>query len=68
MDARLATALDIDLTAAFDVTDLLFPVRARFIEYSQITYSLAYVSHMARSRCVHLTAILPQDPAFTGIF
>jgi hypothetical protein len=33
IDARLAAALDIDLAAAFDVTDLLFPVRARFITY-----------------------------------
>jgi hypothetical protein len=53
MDARLATALDIDLAAAFDVTDLLFPVRARFIAYSQTTCSLAYALHMARSRLAH---------------
>jgi hypothetical protein len=32
MDARLATALDIDLAAAFDVSNFLFPIRARFIE------------------------------------
>jgi hypothetical protein len=37
MDAPLATVLDIDLAAAFDVTDLLFAVRARFIAYSQTT-------------------------------
>jgi len=35
MDALLETALDIELAADFDVTDLLFPVRARFISYSQ---------------------------------
>jgi hypothetical protein len=49
MDALLETALDIDLAAAFEVTDLLFPVRARFIAYSQIIHCLAYASHMARS-------------------
>jgi hypothetical protein len=54
MDAPLATALDIDLAAAFDVADLLFPVRARFIAYSQPTCWLAYALHMARSRYVHL--------------
>jgi hypothetical protein len=31
MDALLETALDIDLAATFDVNDLLFPARARFI-------------------------------------
>jgi hypothetical protein len=47
-DARLVTALDIDLAAVFDVTDLPFPVRERFIP-------LAYASHMPGSSC------LPQD-------
>jgi hypothetical protein len=31
----LATAPDIDLAAAFDVTNLPFPLLARFIAYSQ---------------------------------
>jgi hypothetical protein len=33
MEARFETAPDMDLAAAFDVTDLIFPVRARFITY-----------------------------------
>jgi hypothetical protein len=35
MDARFVTALDIDLAAAFGLTDLLFPVRSRFTEHSK---------------------------------
>jgi hypothetical protein len=31
MDARFATAPDIDLATAFEVTNLFFPVLARFI-------------------------------------
>jgi hypothetical protein len=55
MDARLATALDMDLAAAFDVTNLLFPVRARFITYpSDGNLRLAYALHMARSTCIHM--------------
>jgi hypothetical protein len=57
MDARLATALDIDLATDFDVTDLLLPVRARFIAYSQTAQSLAYALHMPRSRGVRLGLI-----------
>src|SRR5258708_35285120 len=36
MDARLATAPDIGLADAFDVTNLRFPLLPRFIAYSQI--------------------------------
>jgi hypothetical protein len=36
MDARRATAADICLAAVFDVTDLFFPVRVRFIWVPQI--------------------------------
>jgi hypothetical protein len=43
MDARLETELDIDLAAAFALTDLFFPARARFIElFSDPALSLAY--------------------------
>src|SRR5258708_3890069 len=53
MDARLATAPDIVLGAAFDVTDLVFPVRARFTVYSSDDKSSkAYALHMVRSRCI----------------
>jgi hypothetical protein len=54
IDARLATALDIDLAAAFDVTDLFFPVRVRFIMYPTVQSLLAYASHMVTSRCIRL--------------
>jgi hypothetical protein len=56
MDALLATALDMVLAAAFDVTDLpFFPVRARFIMYpSNTKSSTAYALHMLISRCVRL--------------
>jgi hypothetical protein len=33
MDARFATAPDMDLATVFDVTDVIFPVRLRFIAY-----------------------------------
>jgi hypothetical protein len=33
MDARLATAPDMGLAAVFDVVDLIFRVRLRFIAY-----------------------------------
>src|SRR5882724_4679613 len=33
IDARLATALDMDLAADFGITDLPFPLRTRFITY-----------------------------------
>jgi hypothetical protein len=46
MDPRLETAPDVDLAAAFDVTNLLFPVRARFITYpSDGNSRLAYALH-----------------------
>jgi hypothetical protein len=34
MDARLATVLAIVFDKAFDLSDLVFPVRVRFISYS----------------------------------
>jgi len=48
IDALLATAVDMDLAVAFDVTDLFLPVRARFIMYPSVQSSLAYASHMPR--------------------
>ena len=36
IDSLLATAVDMDLAVAFDVTDLFFPVRARFIMYPSV--------------------------------
>ena len=55
MDARLATAPDMDLTTLFDVTDLIFPVRLRFIAYrSGGKFCSAYALHMVRSICIHL--------------
>jgi hypothetical protein len=54
MAARFATALDIDLAAAFGVIVLPFPVRARFIAVTLNHLSLAYALHMARSRSTNL--------------
>jgi hypothetical protein len=49
----LATPLDIDLAAAVDATDLLFPVRARFITCPQthilVSICLAYGEIKIRS-------------------
>ena len=57
MDARRATPLEMDLAADFDVadfdvTDLTFAVRTRFIDCPLIRSDaeLAYALHMATSR------------------